>query len=368
MAPPLSHDLARTLGIPPPEAERLLARVAEHLRNELAARGQVRVEGLGTFRREGFEVTFEPEPTLAQSVNHRYAGLGPVPTETPLDEPVWDEDEPDLTPPPTTRTATPSDTAPEPSQEEPEDPLDDVWTPPVAPPDDEHPLGPRPPDQHEDADFTVEHDASLAPPPSPAPAPETMTEAATPPASSSTTTSSAPVSETAPVRDASPEQPRRRRGAAGVLVAALALLLVGLAAVWLLSPRPTPPPEPVAVLPAPPPEPEPDPEPAPEAEAEPEAAPAEEARNPALWSSEGVDPARGGVTWIVASRPSRADAERIAASYRERGYRVSVLPHTQGGRTTYRVAVGQFATNAEALEARDLLPPDAPEDTWRLVF
>lgn len=66
--------------------------------------------------------------------------------------------------------------------------------------------------------------------------------------------------------------------------------------------------------------------------------------------------------------PSAAEANRIAARYRQLGFRVAVLPARVDGRTMHRVAVGQFDSLGEARGARALLPDDAPPDAWILRF
>lgn len=79
----------------------------------------------------------------------------------------------------------------------------------------------------------------------------------------------------------------------------------------------------------------------------------------------GVDPARGGATWVLGSG-SRAAAERDAARYSRQGYRADALTGTAAGRTVHRVVVGQFATFEDALRFRSSLPPGAPDGAWVL--
>ena len=73
-----------------------------------------------------------------------------------------------------------------------------------------------------------------------------------------------------------------------------------------------------------------------------------------------------GWTLVVLSTPSRDDAQALAARYRSAGYRTAVFALDGGRRATYRLAVGQFATRADAFRLRDRLPPQAPADTWAL--
>lgn len=78
-----------------------------------------------------------------------------------------------------------------------------------------------------------------------------------------------------------------------------------------------------------------------------------------------VDPAAGGVTWILNST-SASEAAGQADRYRSLGFRSAVLTAIVDGRRVYRVAVGQFPGIAEARAARSLLPSDAPADAWIL--
>ena len=79
-----------------------------------------------------------------------------------------------------------------------------------------------------------------------------------------------------------------------------------------------------------------------------------------------IDVSADGWTLVVFSTRSRAVAESHAARYREAGYRTAVVPGRAGGRTWYRVGVGQFASEADADRLRDRLPPQAPPGTWAL--
>ncbi|OZC02854.1 SPOR domain-containing protein [Rubricoccus marinus] len=75
-----------------------------------------------------------------------------------------------------------------------------------------------------------------------------------------------------------------------------------------------------------------------------------------------------GYTWVVTSISNLAEADRLAARYRQAGFRSNVIESTPGGRTTYRVAIGQFDTQANALLVRDRLPADirSRDDIWTL--
>jgi hypothetical protein len=77
-----------------------------------------------------------------------------------------------------------------------------------------------------------------------------------------------------------------------------------------------------------------------------------------------VTPAAGGYTLVVGHAASSGAAESLAATYRERGFRVGVLPGQSGGRRIYRVGVGQFPTLSEAQREYSDLPPNFPPDAW----
>lgn len=276
-----------------------------------------------------------------------------------------------------------------------------VWTPRQP---DAEPLGPMP-DRFEDAEFDVEGRPPEPPPAKPEPASPPPAEptpveatpfapppfAAPPPAAPSRPIRAAEPAPFAATRnpDLPPEPPtpvtrpapppERRSALPYVLLGVLLLLLVG-AAWWFL--RPTPPPPTFAEAPRETPvEPTPTVEPpladepddaatAPEA-VEPEAPEPPVATEPTpaetpLRGSTPVTAEAGGYTWVVASEPSRADAERRAAAFREQGYRVGVIPGQVSGRTYYRVALGQYRTTDEAARFRNQLPDGAPPDTWRL--
>lgn len=182
----------------------------------------------------------------------------------------------------------------------------------------------------------------------------------------------------APPADREPAAPERRRGAPVFLIVFGVTLVLGVVALfWLLNREPERPdlaerpvPADTSVATAPPPtdtlatavdttvvaE-------APSEPAEPEApaAPADPLRGTA-----GIDPTAGGFTWVVASELDRAVAERRVARYREQGLRADVVAQEAGGRTRYRVGLGQFETVDEAEARRADLPPDVPSDSWIL--
>lgn len=111
-----------------------------------------------------------------------------------------------------------------------------------------------------------------------------------------------------------------------------------------------------------PPRPRPTPRRDPEPDREPD--PAERPEQPPetmLRSGEGVIWSRGGYTWIVATSFNRFGAERLAQQYRRAGFRVGVWADTAGpGTTAYRVVLGQFATEAQALAVRATVQRQTP--------
>ncbi len=93
---------------------------------------------------------------------------------------------------------------------------------------------------------------------------------------------------------------------------------------------------------------------------------------PALASSlagtEAIQLGARAYTWVVTSVSSLEEADQLAARYRQAGFRARVIQSTPGGRTMYRVAIGQFDTQANALLVRERLPADvkARDDIWTL--
>lgn len=113
------QSLADVLDVSPAEARAALEAFAGRLRERLADESAVTLGGLGTFRREGGRTVFEADESVALVVNHRYAGMEPIALTTGA-PPRWQ----------------------------------------AGLPDDEHPLGPPPPEVFEDA--TPEEEAVTA--------------------------------------------------------------------------------------------------------------------------------------------------------------------------------------------------------------
>ena len=83
-----------------------------------------------------------------------------------------------------------------------------------------------------------------------------------------------------------------------------------------------------------------------------------------------IDPTLGGFALVVASVPSEEDAEAIEANYRAAitndPLPAALLVSRTGDATRYRVGIGQFATQEEALAARDARSDVLPGDAWVL--
>lgn len=84
-----------------------------------------------------------------------------------------------------------------------------------------------------------------------------------------------------------------------------------------------------------------------------------------------VDPSAGGWTLVVASRTEESEAEALQESYASSlqgtGLPVSILP-SEGpdGTMRYRVVIGQFSSQEEAQETRELHSALMPDDAWSL--
>ena len=71
--------VADRLDIQPEQTDRVLRTLAQLIKKQSARDGQVRVPGLGVFQQTTDTLTFEPDATLSEAINHRFAGLAPVP-------------------------------------------------------------------------------------------------------------------------------------------------------------------------------------------------------------------------------------------------------------------------------------------------
>lgn len=90
-------------------------------------------------------------------------------------------------------------------------------------------------------------------------------------------------------------------------------------------------------------------------------------RDPAL--SE-IDPSAGGWTIVVASRTDRAAADSLVASFRDRfenrSLPIDIVVGKAENTTRYRVAIGQYRTQSDVLQALDEHGEVLPEGAWPL--
>jgi hypothetical protein len=75
------EHIARRLSVTTEEAGIQLQQWVSQRLTDLETSGTVTVPGLGTFTREADRIEFVPEPRLATVVNHRFAGLYPLPVD-----------------------------------------------------------------------------------------------------------------------------------------------------------------------------------------------------------------------------------------------------------------------------------------------
>ena len=71
--------VADRLDIQPEQTDQVLRTLAQLIKKQSARDGQVRVPGLGVFQQTTDSLTFEPDASLSEAVNHRFAGLASVP-------------------------------------------------------------------------------------------------------------------------------------------------------------------------------------------------------------------------------------------------------------------------------------------------
>jgi len=95
----------------------------------------------------------------------------------------------------------------------------------------------------------------------------------------------------------------------------------------------------------------------------PERTPRREQERPAPDRPAPVKPAEGRYVVRAGSFTNQANAQRAAATLRERGYLPQVVSFTKDGKAYNRVTVGSYATEDEASEVRDLLRQEGFADT-----
>ncbi len=336
MSASLIHQLAKRLGCTPEAAEVALRQYVARLQQQLEQEGQATLPGLGHLTRSEEGLHFEPDASLAQAVNHRFAGLEPVVVEPPSPQ-AYRKTE---VVPPEGEAA--EEAAPSPFYE----------VEPEAPPAEAPPY-----EADEAASAAVEETpAALAPEPEP----EAASTEPTPPPS--------PEPSLRP-----PRPPRfhveeeRRRGLPVWVPAALLIVVLGAVAVWfLLFSRPS---EPELAPPA-----------SPQAEVQTTTPPettaaaatptADTAAATSASTAEASPTASGGYALIVGSTTSQTAAERIAERFRRapatQGLSVTIVTTTTDGTTRYRVAVGRYNSPEEALAAKRQLGNVLPPDAWVL--
>lgn len=200
MSQHILSEIAQRLDVSESELGPILETVIQRIQQQVAHYGYARLAGLGTFRGHDGELTFEPDSVLTETANLPYAGLAPLklgrprgeedvaetdadavagggaatwsgeqlPTEHTLAEfeddeerdaadAIEDEEAFDLKKEPWDDTAEDTDDE---SGGEPSDEWEDDWEDDTE----EHPLGPLPAEEFEDADYSVvEDDASEEP-------------------------------------------------------------------------------------------------------------------------------------------------------------------------------------------------------------
>jgi nicotinate-nucleotide--dimethylbenzimidazole phosphoribosyltransferase len=414
MADTVVEQVAERLDIPPSEARLVLNALSKLIHQQAEQEGRVRVPGIGIFEHAtGDEpLQFTPDAALERVVNHRYAGMAPAAAPPGADPPAALSEASTAAPPVAAETsdvedddATSSKDVPAeetleedaPEEDAPADGTDAMTAETSGPVASE--TAPTFPDTAEaegEAEtrpsVRVEDEDAAA-----LPKPEAADEAAPVVASGDASPAADTPDESSNSADGDDQAqsvteeatPNRAPALIGLI---LALLLAAGAAWWLLTDEPTTPPETpdTAVV---------EPEPADETEQTPpdlttdaaddasdealdealdEAAPTPEADVLAdgvgtadLPSGAGtIDPALGGFALVVASVPSEEDAEAIEANYREAiandPLPTALLVSQTGDATRYRVGIGQFATQEEALAVRDARSEVLPGDAWVL--
>ncbi|MDQ7041389.1 MAG: SPOR domain-containing protein [Rhodothermus sp.] len=334
----LINRLAERLGCSPEAAATALRQFVEQLHQQLEQAGQATVAGLGRFIRTEQGLQFEPDTSLAQAVNHRFAGLEPVTVEPPAAQPYRKTE---VVPP----------------EEEPTEKASPFYE--VTGEQEAEPASPEATAQ-ETEPAAEEHQTEPASEPAPIDTPQP-----------------APQPDEPPLRPPRPPRIRveehRRRGLPVWIPAALLIVVFGVVAVWLLffsqpSPREAVPPAPVRA--------ETEQSPAPETTATATATPAvtdtvsAATETPPAETSAPAAPPTSNYALIVGSVTSQRAAEQLAARFRrtlsEHGLPVTIVTVTNNGTTRYRVAVGRYRSTEEALTAKRQLGEVLPPDAWVL--
>jgi len=384
MAHAVVDQVAERLDIPPSEARLVLNALSKLIYQQAEREGRVRVPNIGIFEMEpDGELTFAADHALKRVVNHRYAAL-PV---APGVEEVVTSDAPASIPPlvPPVEETPPLDAEPVPDEkpevEEPAPATEEAVAEPAEEEARAKPTDIASPETEADEESSEpdaeEVDAPLLAAGSLDADVEAQDAADEPPTSDDKPQTEEDSSSDAPSPPPS-EEPERKRAPviAGVM---LALALAAGAGWWLLSD--SPPSDPAddiaAVETAPPDETEPAPadDAAPddaEALAQPPEAVADADASDDVFptGTEPINPSLGGFALVVASVPSADDADAIEAQFRsaleDDPLPTAVLTSETDGTTRFRVAIGQFASTDEALEAREARGDALPGDAWVL--
>lgn len=420
MRTPLINALADRLGTSPTEARVALAGLLQHTRTELKQNRPVHLPRLGTFRtaihddQSGRSLTFDPDPAFSDAVNESYADLAPL-TLTPARprlafgnasaepasaEPASAEEKSAVTGEPSPAAAdereqrrseekqhSPERMA-EPEAKEADDAAADGALPERTEAKAERETPPkeseRSPKEKETPPVPAgavdgeTADGETADSPAPAASPATASSTAAPP--SPAPGRAAPRAET-DVEDTAPGLSSRR--ALPWLLAAVVLVAIGIGA-WLLSrpsdPAETPPDATAQVEEPPAPA---DDSPADASASESAAsqnqqageAPADQPETPAQTEeppapqAPALDPAQGGWTLVVSSKPTQEEAQAVAEQFAQRfqgqNAPIGIIPGAVEGTTYYRVGVGQFGSSDDALRALDE-NSRYPDDAWLL--
>ncbi|MBO6576190.1 MAG: SPOR domain-containing protein [Rhodothermales bacterium] len=376
----LIREMAERLGRTGPDVEKALAAFAAAVADRLESEGEANLAGLGTLRKIGDSYSFEASDALSQAVDYRWMGsnapvaagsdggggldpelVAPAADELSIRKASWAPI--DLDP---TAVEAPAGRATKPSAPQP---------PPSVP----HPAAHRPaPAAHATAP-----DTQVPPTPAPPPVPSVPEP---PPADSFAPPNTEDVSplvddltyetlhqSSVPPSAPPPSRKPRQRAAAApnrtpLLVGIVVVVLLAAAGLawWQNQDSDFDPDDPDLVQ-----------------NVEPEATAAEDSSaavpagavdggesppaedpgsTPAAPAS--IQPNSAGYTLIVGSSLSQAAAQRQADGFRSLGLPVGVLSYADGdGQTRHRIAVGEFASAAEADNARRSMS-GLPDGTW----
>lgn len=155
MPAPIDLELARRLGTDPETTAEARRAVVDRIRQQVGLYGYARLAGVGTFRQHQGRLTFEPDRSLADAVNHRFAGLEPVYVDEPAAQADTASPQPadSALPPPVVQFNLPEDTPAFPDEPTAGDEASDtLWVERERTPE-PHPLGPGGP-AYEEADFS----------------------------------------------------------------------------------------------------------------------------------------------------------------------------------------------------------------------